>query len=90
MNKNFDHNDIIPLINHSSQQSYGNVAGARKAMLERGWAPLNYALLEHEQLKKSRVNKTSTVTSNNNGTTEVNTLALHHQHVRRKLISLRL
>ena len=55
LNKNFDQQDIIPLINHSFHQSYGNTAGARKAMLEHGWAPLNYALLEHEQIKKTKV-----------------------------------
>ena len=78
LNKNFEQQDIIPLINHSFKQSYGNEAGARKAMLERGWSPLNYALLEHEQLKKSKVKYGADLQSNllsiNN--TNTNTLDL--------------
>lgn len=61
LNKNFEPADIIPLINSSFQQSYGNELGARKAMLERGWGPLNYALLEHEQLKKTRIIEESNI-----------------------------
>lgn len=59
LNKNFEPCDIIPLINASFFHSFGNEAGARNAMRERGWLPLNYALLEHEQLKKTRINTPS-------------------------------
>lgn len=55
--KNFNHTDIIPLVNAAFSQSYGNSIGARKAIIERGWGPLNYILLEHEQLLKTKINE---------------------------------
>ena len=57
LGKNFNHCDIVPLVNAAFTQSYGNALGARKAIIERGWGPLNYALLQHEQLLKTKVNR---------------------------------
>ena len=48
--KPLEKTDIIPTVNHSWEASFGNVAQARKAILERGWNPLNYALMTNQKL----------------------------------------
>ena len=52
--------DVVPLVNRAFFPSYGNVPNAKKAIAERGWNPLNCALLKHpDVLKKSNALMTS-------------------------------
>jgi hypothetical protein len=42
--------DIIPLVNICWPNTLGNVAFAKKSLLERGWTILNYCLLDDPRL----------------------------------------
>jgi hypothetical protein len=44
--------DIIPLLNRIWEDSLGNRRKAKKAIVERGWGPLTYVLLDHKSLQK--------------------------------------
>jgi hypothetical protein len=44
--------DIIPLINMAWQGLFTRADRARKAILQRGWGPMNYCLLDHLKLIK--------------------------------------
>jgi hypothetical protein len=48
--KKFVPSDIIALVNIAFPQSFGKKENARKAILKRGWNPLNYVLLDHPKL----------------------------------------
>jgi hypothetical protein len=45
--------DIIPIVNYAWCGSFDNVTNNIKAILERGWNPLNRMLLLHPELRKS-------------------------------------
>jgi hypothetical protein len=47
--------DVIPLINSAWPQSFGNKTTNSKAIADRGWNPLNRALLLHPEIEKERV-----------------------------------
>ncbi len=42
--------DIIPIIDHAWDQSFARVHSNLKAIAARGWGPMNYNLLTHEQI----------------------------------------
>ena len=42
--------DIMPIINYAWDQSFVRIDESKKAISDRGWAPLNYNLLTHEQI----------------------------------------
>jgi hypothetical protein len=46
--------DVIPLINQAWEHSFGNVATNKNAIADRGWNPLNRALLLHPEIEKER------------------------------------
>jgi hypothetical protein len=46
--------DIIPLLNYAYPFSFGNIARGRKAILNRGWGPLNYCLLLNPDILKTK------------------------------------
>jgi hypothetical protein len=46
--------DIIPIINRAFQTSFGMVDKALKAIIDQGWGTLNYALLEHREVPKTK------------------------------------
>ncbi len=47
--------DIIPVVNGAYATSYCRVDKCKKAVTDRGWGPLNYALLQHlEMIKPSQ------------------------------------
>jgi hypothetical protein len=48
--KRFVASDVIPLVNMSWEGSFGRAATAKRAIINRGWGPLNYKLLDHPQL----------------------------------------
>jgi hypothetical protein len=52
--------DIIPIVNGAFPTSFGGVDKSKKAIADCGWRPLNYALLQHPE-----VVKTKPVTTNN-------------------------
>ena len=57
-NKNFSSTDIIPLINMAWPKSFGRIEPCSRAISEREWNPLNYALLiKPELLKTKPINK---------------------------------
>ena len=41
--------DIMPIINYAWDQSFVRIDESKKAISDRGWAPLNYNLLTPEQ-----------------------------------------
>jgi hypothetical protein len=47
--------DIIPIINHAFPDSFGQVDKAKKAICDRGWGPLNYKLLQHPEVLKTKL-----------------------------------
>jgi hypothetical protein len=52
--KGFTPTDVIPIVNKSFPDSYGNVEFARKAIRKRGWYPATFALLEDPAIKKTK------------------------------------
>jgi hypothetical protein len=64
--KGFFPSDIIPLINLSFQESFGNKINAKNAINHRGWNPLNYALLKHPQLLDTELHLNDNASSSNN------------------------
>ena len=50
MNSNFLPTDIIPIVNRAWSKSFANVAYGKKALAERGWNPLNMALLKNKEV----------------------------------------
>ena len=45
--------DIIPMINYAWDRSFANIAGNKKAILERGWFPFNRNLLLDSNLRST-------------------------------------
>jgi hypothetical protein len=45
--------DIVPIVNYAWQGSFDNIQNNKKAILNRGWWPLNRILLLHSDLHKS-------------------------------------
>jgi len=50
----FDMTDVIPLINAAWTRSFGNAANTKKALADRGWNPMNRALLLHPDVVKTK------------------------------------
>ena len=46
--------NIIPLLNHCSEQSFAKVEGNKKAISERGWNPLDYRLLVDPDILRTK------------------------------------
>ncbi len=46
--------DIIPILNRAFPTSFGDVDKAQQAIIDRGWGLLNYALLEHRDVLKTK------------------------------------
>jgi hypothetical protein len=53
--------DIIPLLNRTWEATLGNQYKAKKSIMERGWNPLNYVLLDHPLFKDDIGNPTAVV-----------------------------
>jgi hypothetical protein len=49
--------DIIPIVNYGWSGSFQNTSNNLKAILERGWNPLNQMLLLHPDLRKTMTDK---------------------------------
>jgi hypothetical protein len=65
-NQKFVITDVIPLVNMAWHGSFTRADRARKAILQRGWGPLNYCLLDHPKLIRldsSDIRPTATVSS---------------------------
>jgi hypothetical protein len=50
--------DIIPLSNYSWKGSFARIKSNKKALSERGWAPLNYNLLLHPEIATTKPRST--------------------------------
>jgi hypothetical protein len=46
--------DIIPIVNCAFPTSFGDVDKAQQAIIDCGWSSLNYALLEHRDVLKTK------------------------------------
>ncbi len=46
--------DIIPIVNRTFPTSFGDVDKAQQAIIDCGWGPLNYTLLEHCNVLKTK------------------------------------
>jgi hypothetical protein len=46
--------DIIPIVNCAFPTSFGDVDKTQQAIIDRGWGPLNYALLEHRDVLETK------------------------------------
>ena len=53
-NKNFTSSDIIPLLNSAWPKSFARIEPTKRAIVERGWNPLNYSLLLHPEILKTK------------------------------------
>jgi len=48
--------DIVGVMHRAFHKSFGNVQTNKQAIADRGWNPLTYALLDHEEHKKEKRN----------------------------------
>ena len=46
----FSPTDVIPLVNKAWEKSFARKDCAMRAIIQRGWNPLNYVLLDHPKL----------------------------------------
>jgi len=46
----------VGIVHHAWNQSFAKVEGNKKAIAERGWAPLTYNLLDHPELQRTKNN----------------------------------
>ena len=51
--KKFYPTDVVPLVNTAWEKSFARSDQTKKAVMERGWSPLNYVLLDHPKVKKN-------------------------------------
>jgi hypothetical protein len=49
----FEMTDIVPLISHAWLESFAKTSSSKKAIAQRGWGPLNFALLDHPDVRKT-------------------------------------
>ena len=77
--------DIIPIINYAWDRSFARIEQSKKAISDRGWAPLNYNLLTHEQIiptmtKSEAIELRSMmkIGSNNGSTQQSSTTSIMH------------
>jgi hypothetical protein len=47
--------DVIPIINYAFPILFGRVDKAKKAIADCGWGPLNYKLLQHPEVLKTKL-----------------------------------
>ena len=66
----FKRTDITPLCNKAWNRSFADVVRAKKALCDRGWAPLNRALLLNEEVLKTREKPVASVTPTSPSTLE--------------------
>ena len=45
--------DVLPIVKHAFQDSFAKESSVKHAVASRGWNPLNYALLNHPDIKAS-------------------------------------
>jgi hypothetical protein len=50
---NFEMTDIVSLISHAWLESFAKTSSSKKAIAQRGWGPLNFALLDHPDVRKT-------------------------------------
>jgi hypothetical protein len=62
----FKTSDVVPLVKQCFNQTFGNKQNAKKAIIERGWGPLNYACLDHVELQQNNEEETTTANNNTN------------------------
>jgi hypothetical protein len=60
--KKIEVSDVIPMVNATYPNSFGNVEGNKCAINERGWNRMNHTLLLHKDLLKTRVDVPATET----------------------------
>jgi hypothetical protein len=78
-NQKFLPTDIVPLVNTAWDKSFAKVQSSRRAIMDRGWNPLNYALLTNPALSRKKApeaidNTTITVEADQTLTTNDSTI----------------
>jgi hypothetical protein len=68
--KAFKQTDIIPIVNYGWNNSFARVGSNRKAIIERGWNPCNYALLKSKDLLRTQPKDKTPSKSNDKSTEE--------------------
>jgi hypothetical protein len=58
--------DIVPIHNYAFAQSFGDAAGTKKAVAERGWNPLNMGALTHPDISATRIDSDDEDNNNHN------------------------
>jgi hypothetical protein len=53
--KGWKQSDIVPIVKMAFAKSFANVTNVKKAIAQRGWGPLNRALLLHPDIAKTKV-----------------------------------
>ena len=51
--KGWRDSDILPIVKHAFVESFAKQSSVKNAVASRGWNPLNYALLDHPDIKSS-------------------------------------
>ena len=66
--KNFSITDVIPLIGFAWDRSFAVVETNKDAICERGWFPLNFALLNNPEVMATEVSINEELSNNSSGT----------------------
>jgi hypothetical protein len=74
-NQKFVPTDVIPLVNIAWEKSFARHEYVRRAIIKRGWGPLNFVLLDHPKLRPMvpTENETASQTTNENKSRQSNT-----------------
>ena len=62
--------DIIPIVNYAWDRSFARTESNKTAIIERGWNPLNYALLTSPEVIRTQINNEKYVSTSTETTTE--------------------
>ena len=54
--------DTIPIVNYSWERSFAIVENNKKALLQRGWSPMNRALLVDPEIARTKDDQITTIT----------------------------
>lgn len=55
MGHRIDKSDVIPLVNYAWADSFARIASNKRAICQRGWNPLNQAILLHPDILKTKI-----------------------------------
>jgi hypothetical protein len=74
-NKKFVPTDVIPLVNMAWERSFARSTPAKHAIIQRGWSPLNYVLLDHPKLRRVDEQTTTDKSDGDNNTSDPSSIS---------------